>query len=63
LKIGEGACPFNSLYWNFYDAHQEKLKSNPRIGMMLNVWKKMDANQKSEIIQQAAHYLDKIETL
>jgi deoxyribodipyrimidine photolyase-related protein len=51
------------LYWNFYDAHQEKLKSNPRIGMMLNVWKKMNANQKSEIIQQAAHYLDKIETL
>jgi deoxyribodipyrimidine photolyase-related protein len=63
LKIGEGACPFNSLYWNFYDAHQEKLKSNPRIGMMLNVWKKMDPNQKSEILQQAAYYLDKIETL
>jgi deoxyribodipyrimidine photolyase-related protein len=63
LKIGEGACPYNSLYWNFYDAHQEKLKSNPRIGMMLNVWKKMDPNQKSEILQQAAYYLDKIETL
>jgi len=63
LKIGEGACPFNSLYWNFYDAHQEKLKSNPRIGMMLNVWNKMKQEQKSELLQQAAYYLDKIETL
>lgn len=63
LKIGEGACPFNSLYWNFYDAHQEKLKSNPRIGMMLNVWNKMNSDQKSDLLQQAAYYLDKIETL
>jgi deoxyribodipyrimidine photolyase-related protein len=63
LKIGEGACPFNSLYWNFYDAHQEKLKSNPRIGMMLNVWNKMKPEQKSEIIQQAAFYLKNIENL
>jgi deoxyribodipyrimidine photolyase-related protein len=51
------------LYWNFYDAHQEKLKSNPRIGMMLNVWKKMNPNQKTEILQQASDYLDNIETL
>jgi deoxyribodipyrimidine photolyase-related protein len=63
LKIGQGACPFNSLYWNFYDAHQEKLKSNPRLGMMLNVWKKMNPNQKTEILQQASYYLDNIETL
>jgi hypothetical protein len=58
-RVGE----FNSLYWNFYDAHQEKLKSNPRIGMMLNVWNKMKQEQKSEILQQAAYYLDKIESL
>jgi deoxyribodipyrimidine photolyase-related protein len=63
MKIGEGACPFNSLYWNFFDAHQEKLKSNPRIGMMLNVWNKMNPDHKSELLEQAADYLDKIETL
>ena len=32
-KIGEGACPFNSLYWHFYDRNREKLENNPRIGM------------------------------
>jgi deoxyribodipyrimidine photolyase-related protein len=63
LKIGERACPFNSLYWNFYDAHQEKLKSNPRLGMMLNVWNKMEPDKKTNLLQQAAYYLDKIETL
>jgi deoxyribodipyrimidine photolyase-related protein len=63
LKIEEGACPFNSLYWNFFDSHQEKLKSNPRLGMMLNVWNKMEPDQKTNLLQQAAYYLDKIETL
>ena len=63
LKIGEGACPFNSLYWNFYDQHQEILKSNPRIGMMLNVWNKMNPDHKSELLHQAAYYLDKFESL
>ncbi|MEP0710897.1 MAG: cryptochrome/photolyase family protein, partial [Algoriphagus sp.] len=23
-KIGDGACPFNSLYWHFYDGNREK---------------------------------------
>jgi deoxyribodipyrimidine photolyase-related protein len=63
VKIGEGACPFNSLYWNFFDANQEKLKSNPRLGMMFNVWNKMNPKQKSEILHQAEYYLENIERL
>ena len=62
-KFGEGACPFNSLYWNFFDQHQDKLKNNPRLGMMLNVWNKMKPEQKSELLQQASNYLNQIEHL
>jgi deoxyribodipyrimidine photolyase-related protein len=62
-KVGENACPFNSLYWNFFDEHAEKLRSNPRLGMMLNVWNKMSADDKAAIISQANFYLEKIETL
>lgn len=62
-KTGDKACPFNSLYWNFYDLHQSKLRGNPRIGMMYNVWDRMAAQQKTELLQQAAYYLEHINTL
>jgi deoxyribodipyrimidine photolyase-related protein len=62
-KIGENACPFNSLYWNFFDEHGDKLGSNPRLGMMLNVWNKMSIEDRTSIISQAQYYLEKIESL
>jgi hypothetical protein len=31
--------------------------------MMLNLWNKMKPEQKTELLEQAAYYLDKIETL
>ncbi len=62
-KTGHRACPFNSLYWNFYDKHESKLAKNPRIGMMYQVWKKMDVTAKSELLQQADYYLKNIDDL
>lgn len=62
-KVGHKACPFNSLYWNFYDRHEAKLAGNPRIGMMYNVWRRMDANDKAELLQQANIYLTNINDL
>jgi deoxyribodipyrimidine photolyase-related protein len=62
-KIGDKACPFNSLYWNFYDSHQSKLRGNPRIGMMYNVWDRMAAKQKIDLLEQASYYLEHINTL
>jgi len=61
IKTGKNACPFNSLYWHFYQRHADKLKRNPRIGMMYQVWEKMD--EKSAILQQAEQYLSQIEEL
>ncbi|MBU3661482.1 MAG: cryptochrome/photolyase family protein [Flavobacteriales bacterium] len=63
LKTGEKACPFNSLYWNFYDRNEAKLASNPRIGMMYNVWRKMEQSQKTALLNQAEIYLNKINEL
>jgi deoxyribodipyrimidine photolyase-related protein len=63
LKVGETACPFNSLYWNFFDEHADKLRSNPRLGMMLNVWNKMSNDNRAAILLQASKYLKQIETL
>jgi deoxyribodipyrimidine photolyase-related protein len=62
-KVGEKACPFNSLYWNFYDRHSDKLSRNPRIGMMYKVWEKMAPDNKVAILQQADTYLQNLNEL
>lgn len=63
LKTGEKACPFNSLYWNFYDRNEDKLGKNPRIGMMYNVWRKMKPEDKTALLEQADYYLKNINEL
>ena len=63
LKTGEKACPFNSLYWNFYDRNEDKLAKNPRIGMMYNVWRKMQPEAKTALLEQADYYLKNINEL
>lgn len=62
-KTGDKACPFNSLYWNFYDKHESKLSKNPRIGMMYNVWRRMEPVQKAALLEQASVYLQNINNL
>jgi deoxyribodipyrimidine photolyase-related protein len=55
-KHGEKACPFNSLYWDFYHRHEDKLSNNPRIGMMYRIWNKMKETEKDALLEQAAFY-------
>ena len=62
-KIGDKACPYNSLYWNFYHKHEDKLSNNPRIGMMYNVLKKMNQDDRKAFLEQADHYLKHINEL
>ncbi|WP_366185595.1 cryptochrome/photolyase family protein [Flavobacterium ovatum] len=63
LKTGKKACPFNSLYWNFYDRNEAKLSENPRIGMMYSAWKKMKPEVKVALLEQADYYLKNINEL
>jgi deoxyribodipyrimidine photolyase-related protein len=47
---GEGACPFNALYWDFLDRNEEKLRSNHRMGLMYShVDDKQDSGEMEEI--------------
>ena len=62
-KIGAKACPFNSLYWHFYDRNRAKLEKNPRIGMAYRIWDKMDSSKKEAILLQAEDYLENINSL
>jgi deoxyribodipyrimidine photolyase-related protein len=55
-RLGERACPFNALYWDFHLRHDDKLRRNPRIGMVYKQIDKMDATQR-QAIQDQAHAL------
>ncbi|MCU0393331.1 MAG: cryptochrome/photolyase family protein [Thermoflexibacter sp.] len=63
LKYGEKACPFNSMYWHFYDRNKSKLEKNPRIGMMYNLLNNMDSKELDKILKQAEIYLSAINDL
>lgn len=63
VKYGEQACPFNSLYWDFYDRHTELLGNNPRVGMMYRVWNKMETEEQEKILAQAKRYKETVDDL
>ena len=49
----------DGLYWKFIDNNRDKLKLNPRIGIMTNMIDKMDVNRKSKIYSAADAFIDK----
>ncbi len=44
-KIGDTACPFNALYWNFLDEKKNHFQNNQRMSMMLNLLKKKNPEE------------------
>jgi len=57
-KTGEGACPFNYLYWDFYARHEKRFAGNHRVGMMLKTWKRKSPEEQKAIRRQAKEFLD-----
>ncbi len=56
-KTGEGACPFNSLYWHFLDRNSHKLKGNPRLGPVYRTWERMNEDKQQEYLKSAENFL------
>ncbi|MCV3271442.1 cryptochrome/photolyase family protein [Roseobacter sinensis] len=60
-KTGEGACPFNLLYWHFLDRHRERFKDNARMGNMYRTWDRMDAERRATVIAEADAFLKRLD--
>ncbi|MCO1335756.1 hypothetical protein MO867_15575 [Microbulbifer sp. OS29] len=52
-RIGDEACPFNSLYWNFLSEKREYLKQIPRMNMMFSLLDKIPPKELAEIKSRA----------
>ena len=59
-KIGEDACPFNPLYWDFLVRNRSKLDKNPRMAQMFRVWDKMDVSKQTDYLNSAAEILSSL---
>jgi deoxyribodipyrimidine photolyase-related protein len=62
-KIGDSACPLNSLYWNFIDTNYDNLSSNHRMSFPVRNWDKMEDSKKVEIRERAAYLLNNLNDL
>ncbi len=58
--VGDNACPFNYLYWDFIARHQERLGGNPRMAMPVRTLSRMDPERVATMRAQAAGFLDAI---
>ena len=60
-RVGEKACPFNSLYWHFIDRNKEALSDNNRMSMPYRNLTKMDDDVRQSLMEQAENFLAKLE--
>ncbi|WP_386625255.1 cryptochrome/photolyase family protein [Sulfitobacter geojensis] len=61
VKTGEGACPFNLLYWHFLDRHRDRFKDNARMGNMYRTWDRMDGDRRETVLKDAESWLARLD--
>jgi deoxyribodipyrimidine photolyase-related protein len=62
-RTGERACPFNALYWDFFDRHRAHFEGNPRLGMVYHQLGRMDIQSLTALKQQATTTLNRLTDL
>jgi len=56
LRVGDNACPFTTLYWDFLDRHKEEFVKNHRMSQQVNGLKRL--SDLPELKQRALIVLD-----
>lgn len=56
-KVGEDACPFNALYWNFLIRNRDALKTNHRLRRTYANWDRMSKDKRDAYISSANNFL------
>jgi deoxyribodipyrimidine photolyase-related protein len=61
-KLGDGACPFNYLYWYFLIANEDLLAANPRMAMPYRTLARMGPGKRKAVLRQALEFLGALDT-
>jgi deoxyribodipyrimidine photolyase-related protein len=59
-KVGENACPFNYLYWNFLMENEKRLRRNPRMAVIYSTLDKMSEERREAIRVSSERFLAEI---
>lgn len=62
-RTGPGACPFNTLYWNFLLANEGRLRANPRLGPAVLGLARLDDAERAAVRAAAAALLADLDSL
>ncbi len=62
-KTGGDACPFNALYWDFFERHAQSFDGNNRLSMVYHQLKKMPLEQRMDLRLKARQLREQIGTL
>lgn len=57
-RLGDGACPWNALYWDFVARHADRWRGNNRMLPILRNWERFDPAEQSAIRAAAAAFRD-----
>ena len=60
--VGERACPFNALYWDFMARHKDRLAGNNRLAMPLRTLERMDPARVAKLRARAASFLSTMDS-
>lgn len=60
LTVGEDACPYNALYWDFIARNEGRFASNRRMALPLRNWRGRPDAGKAAIRERARNLLERI---
>ncbi len=52
-SVGDGACPFNALYWDFMSRNRALLERNARLPFVFSTWDRFGPDKQSALQRQA----------
>jgi deoxyribodipyrimidine photolyase-related protein len=60
---GNDTCPFNSLYWDFFDRNKPLLEGHPRLGLVYSNWRKQGTARQRAVKKRAEWVRSHLEEL